>query len=73
MQLTRWLGLCATIVGAGVVLSEPILGWDGFVALTGANADLRIMGGIVALVGIFTMIIGEADNDNLPSSKGRAS
>jgi hypothetical protein len=70
MQLTRWLGLCAVSIGAGVVLGEPILGWEGFVALTGGNSDLRVMGGVVALVGVFTLIIGDLEQDELPPQKG---
>jgi hypothetical protein len=73
MQLTRWLSLCAIVGGAGVILIEPILGWEGFVALTGADSDLRVMGGAVVLVGILTMILGDLENEKLPSRKGPSS
>lgn len=61
------------VVGAGVVLGEPILGWERFVALTGANTDLRILGGAVALVGVCTLIIGDLDDNELPPQTGSSS
>lgn len=62
MNLTRWLSLGAIIGGAGVVLIEPIFGWEGFVAVTGADPNLRIIGGVVALVGVLTLLVSDLEN-----------
>jgi hypothetical protein len=62
MNLTRWLSLCAIIGGAGVVLIEPIFGWESYVALIGADTNLRIIGGAVALVGVLTLLVSDLEN-----------
>ena len=62
MNLTRWLRLCAIIGGAGVVLIGPIMGWEGFVVLTGVDTNLRIFGGAVALVGVLTLLMSGLDS-----------
>jgi len=70
MKLTQWLSVCAIAGGAGVVLIEPILGWEGFVALTGADTDLRIIGGAVALVGVLTLLVVALERPGTLGSKG---
>jgi hypothetical protein len=62
MNLTRGLSLCTIIGGAGVVLIEPIFGWEIFVALTGADSNLRIIGGAVALIGVLTLLVSDLEN-----------
>lgn len=62
MKLTRWLSLGAILGGTGVVLIEPIFGWEIFVALTGADTNLRIIGGAVALAGVLTLLVSDLEN-----------
>lgn len=71
MKLTHWLRLCAIVGGASVIPLEPLLGGEGVAAFTGADVDLWVMGGVVALVGVLTLIIGDLDNEQLPSRKTR--
>ena len=69
MQLARWLGLCAVVGGTGVVFIEPILGWEEISAWSDTTADLRIMGGAVALVGMFALIVGNFEDDEAQPRK----
>jgi hypothetical protein len=64
MKLTRWLGLCAVVGGAGVVLSDLVLGW------VGVDTDLRIMGGAVTLIGVLTILIGDLGSQEVSHRKG---
>jgi hypothetical protein len=70
MRLTQWLSGCAIAGGTGVILIEPILGWEGFVALTGADTDLRIIGGAVALVGVLTLLVIALERRGTLDDKG---
>jgi hypothetical protein len=70
MRLTQWLTGCAIAGSIGVILIEPILGWEGFVALTGADTDLRIIGGAVALVGVLTLLVIALERRGTLDDKG---
>jgi hypothetical protein len=63
MKLTRWLGLCAVVGGAGVVLNELILGWVGI------DTDLRVMGGAVTLIGVLTILIDDLGSQEVSHRK----
>ncbi|MBM4258862.1 MAG: hypothetical protein FJ147_23535 [Deltaproteobacteria bacterium] len=70
MQLARWLGFCAFVGGGGFVVLEFLSGWEQVDAWNGANSDLRLMGGLVAIVGVLTVIIGNVAGDGELRRKG---
>jgi hypothetical protein len=73
MQFTRWVSFCALAGGVGVVFIEPIIGREGVTAFTGVDSDLRIIAGLVLLVGALSILFGDIEYQVPSRGKGSSS